>query len=88
MVDKLLTELHLEGKAKILVLNKIDLLLDQGQGEEYIQRLQAELSQERVVTVSAAMEWGLDNLLNAIVKLLAHKSGQTKDAIGFWANHR
>lgn len=87
VVDKLLTELHLEDKAKILVLNKIDLLLNQGEGEEYIQRLQAELSQERVVTVSAAKEWGLDNLLNAIVKLLAHKSGHTNDAIGFWANH-
>jgi predicted GTPase len=46
------------------------------------------LNQERVVTVSAAKGWGLDHLLKAIVELLAHQSGQSNDAPGFWVNHR
>ncbi len=88
VVDELLVELHLEGKARILVLNKIDLLVDRGPGEEYANRLKTESNQERVVTVSAAKGWGLDHLLKAIVELLAHRKGQTNDAPGFWANHR
>ena len=89
VVDELLTELHLEGKSRILVLNKIDLLVDQGQGEEYVNRLKTELDQERVVTVSAAKGWGMDHLLKSIVELLAHNSGQTNDdEPGFWATHR
>ena len=88
VVDELLAQLHLEGKARVLVLNKIDLLMDQGQVEGYAKRLKTELDQERVVTVSAAKGWGLDHLLKAIEKLLAHRGGQTNDAPGFWANHR
>ena len=88
VVDELLAELKLEGKPRILVLNKIDLLADEDQGVEYVKHLKTELNQDRVVTISAAKGWGLDHLQKAIVELLAHQRGQTKDAPGFWANRR
>ncbi|MFH1560051.1 MAG: GTPase HflX [Chloroflexota bacterium] len=88
VVDDLLAELHLEGKARILILNKIDLLMGRGQEEEYAKHLRTALNQESVVTVSAAKGWGLDHLLKAIGEMLAHQKGQQHDAPGFWANHR
>jgi GTP-binding protein HflX len=88
VVDDLLAGLHLEGKARVLVLNKIDLLVDGDQGGEYAKRLETEYNQESVVTISAAKGWGLDHLLKAIVELLGNQMGKTQDAPGFWANHR
>jgi GTP-binding protein HflX len=89
VVDDLLAGLHLEGKARVLVLNKIDLLVDGDQGGEYAKRLETEYNQESVVTISAAKGWGLDHLLKAIVELLGDQMGRTiDDAPGFWANRR
>ena len=87
VVDNLLADLHLKDKARILVLNKIDLLADQDTGEEYASRLKTPLNKDRVVTVSATKGWGLDQLLKAIVDLLGHRNGEAHDAPGFWANH-
>lgn len=88
VVNNLLAELHLESKARILALNKIDLLVDRDSQEECVKRLGMALNQERVVAVSAAKGWGLDLLLEAIGELLASQKGQTDDAPGFWANQR
>ena len=88
VVDDLLAGLNLEGKPRILVLNKIDLLMDQAQVEAYARRLKPEFDDERAVTVSAARGWGLDHLLETIEELLAHRRGQASNAPGFWVNHR
>ena len=88
VVDDLLANLHLEAKARILVLNKIDLLVDQDMGEEYAERLKTPLDQNRVVTVSATKGWGLDQLLKAIVDLLGTRNGKTRYVPGFWAHNQ
>ena len=88
VVDDLLADLHLEAKARILVLNKIDLLVDQDLGEEYAKRLKTPLDQNRVVTVSATKAWGLEKLLKAIVDLLGTRNGEAQDGPGFWAYNK
>ena len=88
VVDDLLADLHLEAKARILVLNKIDLLVDQDLGEEYAKRLNTPLDQNRVVTVSATKAWGLEKLLKAIVDLLGTRNGEAQDGPGFWAYNK
>lgn len=70
VVNQMLAELNLKNKSLILVLNKIDLIMNSGQGEEYTQRLKHELTNEKVVTVSAVKKWGLDRLLEAVQELL------------------
>ena len=87
-MDDLLAYLHLEAKARILVLNKIDLLVDQDLDEEYAKRLKTPLDQNRVVTVSATKAWGLEQLLKAIVDLLGTRNGEAQDGPGFWAYNK
>jgi GTP-binding protein HflX len=88
VVDDLLAELNLKDKPRILALNKIDLLVDHQQDEEYSQSLKATLNQneDSIVTVSAAKGWGLNNLLKSITTLLDTEKGQLQDAPGFWVD--
>ena len=87
VVDDLLADLHLENKPRILALNKMDLLGDEGMGEDYEQRLKTTLDWDRVVAVSAAKGWGLDHLLSSVLELLSQQRGQDHGAPGFWVNH-
>jgi GTP-binding protein HflX len=84
VVDDLLAQLNLEDKPRILALNKIDLLVNHEQGEEYVQRLNNQ-DEDSIVPVSAAKGWGMDNLLKSITALLDAQKGQSQDAAGFWA---
>ena len=71
VVNDMLADLQLDDEAsRILVLNKVDLLSDDEATDGYTQRLQAAVDHDRVVVVSAAMEWGLEGLLSATVDLL------------------
>ncbi len=72
----------------VIVLNKIDLLVDQDLDEEYAKRLKTPLDQNRVVTVSATKAWGLEQLLKAIVDLLGTRNGEAQDGPGFWAYNK
>ena len=77
VVNEMLADLRLDDETnRILVLNKVDLLAEDEETDEYAHRLQAAVDHDRVVVVSAAREWGLEGLLNATVDLLDYRSGQ------------
>ncbi len=67
-VDKVLTELGLESKPRVAVLNKLDLLAP---SEEDIGDLPREIEVEEPVLISAAKGWGFNNLQEKIAAKLA-----------------
>jgi GTP-binding protein HflX len=79
-VENILKDLDLLNKPRIIVLNKIDLLLGKDKNwteEEALQYLtdnQPE-REENVFFVSSLKKWGLKSLLEQINKLLTHKTG-------------
>ena len=75
-VENILADLNLTSKARITVLNKIDLLLDSDKiwdGESAISYLtsQCDATDETTVLISAAKGWGLTHLLELISSMLS-----------------
>ena len=68
-VEDMLTELHLGNKARLTLLNKIDLLADSDiSGESRFTQLaeQFKVASDEMMLISAAKGWGLDRLLETI----------------------
>ena len=88
VVDALLAKLGLQDKPKVMALNKSDLWVERNEGDEYAGRIEARGSSERVVTISAAMGWGLDGLLEAIGDMLepGGREDSQDDSPGFWVH--
>lgn len=86
VVENLLTDLHLEHKSRIMVLNKIDLISNMISGEDFVMNLNPQADMEKVVPISATKEWGLDHLLNTISELAIGQNATQQDAHGFWVN--
>jgi len=74
-VEGILDELGLESTPRILVLNKLDLLV--GIEEQELARKRLEDKGWGVVLISAAQGWGLDGLLERISTALASASGSS-----------
>ena len=85
VVENLLTDLHLEHKSRIMVLNKTDLLSNMPSGEGVIMNLKPNVDMGKVVPVSATTGWGIDHLLSAIAELPIGQSPTQQYAHGFWA---
>lgn len=85
VVENLLTDLHLEHKSRIMVLNKIDLMSDITSGERFIMNLKPQVDMEKIVPISAAKGWGLDHLLSAISELQIGQNPSQQYDHGFWA---
>ncbi|MBF8267280.1 MAG: hflX [Dehalococcoidia bacterium] len=85
VVNRLLAELHLEDKPRVLALNKIDLLPGDHQEEGYGEELKSGWGEGYPVLISAAKGWGLDHLLTAIGEMLEHLREPQRD-LGFWIN--
>jgi GTP-binding protein HflX len=82
-VEKILSELHLENKPKITVLNKLDLALSSEaelKALATIPYLEEEivLPSEGVALISAAKGWGIDELLNKIARHLGEQNRQNQ----------
>ena len=85
VVNDLLTGLHLDDKPRILALNKVDNLGESYQEEAYAEALEPEWGHGYPVPISAAKEWGLEHLLEAIGELLEKAKGN-QNTLGFWIN--
>lgn len=77
-VEKMLKELHLEGKSRLTVFNKLDLALNSEAELESISlssripilEQQVMLPGENIALISAAKGWGVGKLLEKIISLL------------------
>jgi len=74
-VEKILSELNLEGKPKITVFNKLDLALSSEAELKALTTIpyfeeEILLPNEGIVLISAAKGWGMDELLNKIASYL------------------
>jgi GTP-binding protein HflX len=85
VVNDLLTNLQLDGKPRILALNKVDILENRYQREGHAEALGPESGKGYPVPISAVKGWGLDHLLMAIGELLEQAKG-THSTLGFWIN--
>jgi GTP-binding protein HflX len=74
-VEKILSELNLENKAKFTVFNKLDLALSSESELKTLTTIpyfeeEILLPNESIALISAAKGWGIDNLLNTIARHL------------------
>ena len=78
-VEDILNDLGLDSKPRLLVLNKIDLLIPNGsqwEGEGIAHDADQLMNSDQAVVISAAMGWGLRTLLDRIAEMLGSKAKQ------------
>ena len=74
-VEDILSELNLDDKPRLTVLNKID-LLDSGAAEDDpLKRLNT--TGQDMIPISAVRGWGIENLLNTIARMLQYSGGDS-----------